>query len=271
LLQNDDVLPLGTFMFGQDNQLSASWGATLTPELFDEMLLIDQGLPVTVSLRAGSSVQGLVYRLLLPFGIPAVFDTPDVETTVPLTFLGGSSCYVALAQCAQLLGCFPPYYDNLRRFRFKSPLLEGDTKYDHVYPVGERIIEETFQVASTQYKAPNRYIVVGSDPNNPVVGVYDLPASAPNSAANRDGRIVTTQRTAQGVTDIALATHLAWMDALTDRTVYRSVKFDATADPRHDGFDTMLARGTRYLETAWSLQLTSGGAHHHEGSVLWVP
>jgi hypothetical protein len=271
LLQNDDVLPLGTLMFGQDNQLSSSWGATLTPELFDEALLLDQGLPLTVSLRAGSSVQGLVYRLLLPFGITAVFDAPDVETTVPLVFLAGSSCYVALAQCAQLLGCFAPYYDNLRRFRFKSPLLEGDTHLDHVYPVGERIVDDSFKIASTQYKAPNRYIVVGSDPNNPVVGIYDLPDSAPNSAKNRSGRVVTRQRTAQGVTDIAMATHLAWMDAITDRTTYQSVAFDATADPRHDGFDTMLARGTRYLETLWSLQLVSGGAHHHEGNTLWVP
>lgn len=269
ILQNGARFALGTFLFGQDNQSPASWGVKATPEFFDRAFLLDQGLAATVSLRAGQSVQGLVYRLLLPYAITAVFDCLDVETTTPLVFPPGSSTYAALKVCADLLGCFAPFFDALDVLRFRTPRAAGDTTVDRTYSSGSTIVEETVQLSAWLFQATNRWIVVGDGRVAPVVGVYDLPASAPHSAANRDGKVVTKTRTVSGVTSSSMAQHLAWMDAITDRTAYGKVTFDSLADPRHDAFDTLLVLGTRYLETAWEIECSSGGAHRHEGAELW--
>lgn len=277
ILQNGSVYPLGTFMFGQDNQAPASWGNKLTPELFDEAFLLDQPLDVTESVPVGGTVKGLISRLLAPFPMfPVQIDADDVGAGSPLTFLAGSSRYDALKTAAALLGCFAPYLSNARVLRFKQPLDPGDTAVDHTYLKADagnevigRIFDETITLSNDSYRAPNRYIVVGDNLSAPVVGVYDLPDSALNSAANRDGRIVAKTRTVQGI-DAPTALHLAYMDGITDQTAYGKVTFAATADPRHDGFDTLNVLGTRYLETAWEIELVSGGQHHHEGATLWL-
>lgn len=269
ILQNGARFPLGILMFGQDNRAPASWGTKFTPELFDEVFLIDQDLDTTVSAPIGASVYDLIIVLLAPFKYEILVDLPDVNVAAPLVFQVGSSRYAALKAAAGLLGCFAPYFDNEHRFRFKSARLSGDTTVDHTYRSGLRIIEEQMQLQNSSYKAPNRYIVANGDPVNPVVGIYDLPPSAPHSAFSRDGRIVTTSRTAQGLLTTEAARQAAYVDAITDRTSYGRITFAATADPRHDGFDTMDIIGTRYLETAWTLELVSGGLHTHEGTQLW--
>lgn len=270
VIQNGESFPIGRFMFGMDNQASGDWGVLGTPDMFDRMFLLDEGLGETVALRPGSSVQGMVYRALLPFGITAVFGGDDVLTATPLVFLAGSSRYVLLKHAADLLGCFPPFFDNQEQLVYRFPRDEGDTTIDHEYGPATTIVDDTVQVSSSSYKAPNRYIVVGDGQTAPIVGIYNLPDSAPHSAKNRDGRIVTSQRTVQGLADSSLAQHLAWIDALTDRTPYGSVSFDALANPRHDGFDTLLVNGRRYLESSWELTCVSGGPHRHVGSEMWA-
>lgn len=276
VLQNGSAFPLGTFMFGQDNQQPASWGNRLTPELFDQALDLDQQLEKTVSVPTGGSVRGLIGALLAPFAFDVRIDMPDQAAAAPLLFLAGTSRYDALKVAASLLGCFNPFLDNAGVLRFKAPRGAGDTAVDHEYQIGDavtrgRIFDETVQLSNDSYRAPNRYIVTGADPSQPVVGVYDLPDGAPHSAVNRGGRVVTAPvRTVQGLSDPVLAGALAYQDAITDRTAYSTVRFAAAADPRHDGFDIMDVLGTRYLETAWELELVVGGQHRHEGSALWV-
>lgn len=277
LLQNGSEFPLGIFMFGQDNQAPSDFGNTLTPELFDEAFLLDQPLDMTVSVPTGGTIKGLIDRLLAPFPKLVVrVDADDIGSASPLLFLAGSSRYDALKQAAAMLGCFAPYLDRNDMLRFKLPRDAGDTAVDHTYLRGDltagitgRIFDESIQLSNDSYRAPNRYLVVGDSLTAPVVGTYDLPDSAPNSAVNRDGRVVSTSRTVQGI-DASTALHLAYMDAITDQTAYGKVSFAAAADPRHDGFDTLNVLGVRYLETAWELDLVSGGDHRHEGVTLWV-
>lgn len=275
-LQNGSAFPLGTFMFGQDNQQPASWGNRLTPELFDQAFLLDQQLEKTISIPTGGSVRGLISTLLAPFSFDVRIDMPDQAAAAPLLFLAGTSRYDALKMAASLLGCFNPYLDNAGVLRFKAPRGAGDTQVDHTYLIGDgatrgRIFDESVMISNDSYRAPNRYIVTGADPSQPIVGVYDLPDSAPHSAVNRGGRVVTAPvRTVQGLSDPALAVALAYQDAITDRSSFSTVRFAAAADPRHDGFDIMNVLGVRYLETAWELELSVGGEHRHEGSALWV-
>lgn len=269
VLQNGERFPLGVLMFGQDNRAPFSWGVKATPELSDESFLVDQPLDATMSLPQGGSVVDMVTVLLGPVGLPAVvIEAGDQAASSSLVWRVGTSRMSALQACAGLLGCFNPFFDNAGAFRFKLPPAPGSST-DHQYPWGSRVIDDTTVTASTAYKIPNRFVVIGDNADTPIVGVYDLPDSAPHSAAHNGGRIVTTTRNMQGLTDQSAANAAAYLDALTYNTPYETIDFAATADPRHDVYDSMTVRGVDYLETGWSLDCANGGEHHHTGARLW--
>lgn len=273
-LQNGEAIPLGVYMFGEDHQGLASYGSAETPDVFDETFLLDQPLDVTVAAPVGASVYDLIAVLLEPFPEfntadgTLIVEPPDVAVASPQTFLVGSSRYAALKICADLLGAFPPTWDNRHRLLFKSSGTSGDTHVDFTYDAGSIILDESPKFSSSTYKVPNRFIVVGSDPGTPVVGVYDLPDSAPHSFAQR-GRRVSTSRTVQGITSQEAAEQTAYLDALQDPTPYGHIALSTTANPFHDVYNVMQVLGVRYLERSWRLQLVNGGEHEHEGVTLW--
>ena len=283
ILQNGDRWPLGVYMFGQDNESPFSWGDTIhkqprksigrsrakTPELVDETFLVDQPLDYTASANVGDSIIGLINQLLAPVVLPTVvIEAVDQAATSPLAYRVGTGRYAALAALAGLLGCYPPFFDNAGNFIFKQAPAPTDLSVDHTYSAGGRILDGTTTISSTAYRAPNRYQVIGDDPAAPVVGIYDLPASAPHSQA-QTGRIVTTSRNMQGLASVDIANVAAYVDALTDHNTYGTVAFSSTADPRHDTYDRVDVLGVRYLETGWTLECRSGGAMTHQGTQLW--
>lgn len=269
ILQNGDRFPLGIYMFGQDNDTQHSWGTTKTPELVDETFRVDRALDSTATLPTGGSIISLINTLLAPIGlVQIVIEAADQACSSPLLYRVGSGRYAALAALASLLGCYPPFFDNAGAFRFKVAPSPTDTTINDTYALGGRIIADTIVTSSTAYRAPNRYQVIGDNVDTPVVGIYDLPASAPHSAA-QTGEIVTTTRNMQGLSDQNIANVAAYVDALTDRTTYRTIAFSSTADPRHDTYDLMNVLGDRYLETGWSLQCSNGGVMTHQGNILW--
>lgn len=272
ILQNGNRYELGVLMFGQDNNTEHSWGATKTPELVDETFVVDRALDATATASTGDSIIGLISALLAPISLPGgiIIEAADQAASSPLLYRVGTGRYTALTALASLLGCYPPHFDNHGALRFKPAPAPTSANVDHVYDLGGRIHADTIVTSSTAYRAPNRYQVIGDNPTTPVVGTYDLPPSAPHSAAQRDGLIVTTSRNMQGLADQTIADLAAYVDALTDRTPYATVAFTSTADPRHDTYDTISILGVRYLETGWTLQCTPGGPMTHTGTALWA-
>jgi hypothetical protein len=269
-LQNGTVFPLGTFLYVDAPQRLANVANTQTPSFSDESTFLQQNLDETITASAGASVYDVIVALLDPLpGIMVLVDSPDVAVGTTTPFVVGSSRYEALKWCASALGCYPPFFDNLNRLRFKTTLLSTDTSSDHSYPSGVRILDDTTELKGSGYLVPNRYIVVNGDAQNPVGGIYDLPDSAPHSFAQRGRRIVAPIDTVSSILSPEAAVQQAYIDALTDPAAFGTITFNATADPRHDGYDVMTVLGTRYLETSWSLVCANGGAHTHAGTTLW--
>lgn len=274
-LQNGSTFSLGVLMFGTDARNLVSWGEEWTPELFDEMFLLDQDLGGSVGVAAGGSLLGLfdtlAGQILDPLGVPTSYLVSDVLASSPLAFKVGTSRLAALTALAAALGALPPFFDNDGTLTLKPPPT-SDSPMDHIYEKGTRIVDGTPSVTNSSYKAPNRYIVVGDDVNGTAVrGFYDLPASSPNSYAVT-GQIVTAPtHTVSGLTDQTLANLIAYVDSLTDRTTYATAAFAGALDPRHDVFDTVQFLGLPYLETASSIDCSSGGDHHHTVTRMWTP
>lgn len=272
-LSNGSPYPLGVFMFGMDERTIYTASEIWTPEMFDEGFLLEQGLDRPWSIDVGGSVLTLFTQIagsiLGPFGIPTDYNVPDVLAASPVSFSVGSTGNAALQPLAELLGCFPPFFDNSGVHSLKLAPAAGAAA-DHTYTDGTRVFDGTFKATNSKFKAFNRYIVTGDAVSSAaVVGIFDLPDSAPNSYAQTGKRVTAPLHTVTGLTDPALAQQIALVDALTDRTTYATATFSAAADPRHDVFDTVNARGDLYLETGWQMELSSGGAHQHSLSRIW--
>lgn len=274
ILEDGAQFPLGVFMFGDDARALFSWGIEWTPTLFDEAFILDQGTSIPYGARPGDSLLALVNAVLAPFNLPSIsIEVPDaaVPGDTPLSFPAGSTTsYQILATLAPLLSAFPPFFDGNGTFTFKALLRPGQPTPDDIYESGQlsRILDGTPNFASSAYKAPNQWIVVGGTTTDPVIGIYDLPASSPNSITQRGYLVQAPTITMQGV-DASVANLAAFRAAITDRNAYGTARFDGSIDPRHGTFDVVQFMGDMYLETGWQIQCASGGAHTHNLTRLW--
>lgn len=271
VLQNGDRWPLGVFMFGDDTHAPRSWGDLWTPTLFDETFIVDQGLPYTVSRPPGASMLGLLHELIDPLHLPDVNidSVPDTTNADVVIYQAGSSRNKAAVAVAGLLGCFPPFFDNAGTYTLKTPAPVGANP-DHVYDLGGHVVEGTPKTTSSIYRAPNQWIVTSGNPSGSLVGIYNLPDSAPNSFANT-GRTVQAQPvTMQGLSTQQLVDIAAYITALRDRNVYTQAQFASTLDPRHDTFDLVSLYGQSYQETAWEATLAPGANHTHDLTGIFV-
>jgi hypothetical protein len=264
VLQNGERFSLGVFMFGDDNRAPYSWGTQWTPDLFDESFIVDDPLDQTYGVAPGSSILTLVNILVGQCNLADVdfSAVPDAHASSAVTFVAGTSRAQAIAALLRMLGCYPPYFNNNGTYTTRlAPAT--DTGPDHIYGSGGRIIDGSIKTTNSRYRAPNRYQVIGSDPNGGIVGVYDLPDAADNSYAKTGDRVTATA-TMQGVPSVDVANLAAYINALTDQQNYVKASYDSTADPRHDTFHLVNLLGVQFQEVSWSIDCVSGGVMHHE-------
>lgn len=265
VLENGAEFPLGVFMFGDDNRNDLSWGTAWSPALFDEMFLIDQYLlDADIGIPPGASVLSLVIALLAPVGIPVLDFTgvTDVLAQTALSYKAGSSRTQALIALAGILGCYPPFIDNVGDLRIKPAPASGAPP-DHRYGSNTRVIEGSVKTTNSAYRAPNRYQVVSGDATGSIIGIYDLPSTSPNSY-DQTGVRVTASQSVSGIPTTDLANLAAYINALKDgATAYTQASFESTVDPRHDVFDLVQLNGTMYSEVSWDIECSSGGIMQH--------
>lgn len=267
-LGNGDSLSLGVFMFGDDVRGLHSWGERATPALFDETFDVDQALEQTVGVAPGGSTLALFAQLVGELDLPDFdINVPDQPAATSLVYKAGTSRNQALRALAALLGCFPPFFDNEGTYRLRQAPAPG-APAQHIYETGGRIFAGSVEYSSSEYRAPNRWIVVSDNPSGSIVGIYDLPDAAPNSFANT-GRRVRSEKQMQGIASQEIADLAAYVNALTDRNNYTKATFRSAADPRHDGFELSQLYGSVWAETAWEIACSPGGGMTHDLTGFW--
>lgn len=269
VLQNGVTFPLGVFMIGDDNRAPFSWGQIWTPELFDETFIVDQPLDQTYGLAPGDSILQLVNLLVGQVGLASVdfSGITDAHASSTVSYAAGSSRNQAVIALVALLGCFAPYFDNSGVYTTKAAP-SPSAGPDLIYGSDDRVLDGTTTTTNSIYRAANRYEVVTTGAQGGPVGIYDLPASAPNSYANTGLRVVSSS-SSQGIPDVATANLAAYINALTDRDTYVVANFSSTADPRHDTFSLVQIFGVLMQETAWEITCSSGGAMTHTLSAYY--
>lgn len=252
---------LGRYLVADSSDLVTSAGSTAPLTLLDEMFVVDQELDVGFD-AAGQLVDQVAARLVegLPIGALVVDAT---EFTSVAAWSPGTSRANALRDLATSGGYFMPWFDHRGWLRLRRAFDPADQAVTIDLDASRRVIRGSISRGTDLLTAPNRFVVVSNDPGSeaePVVGVYDVPASAPHSIAQRGfvlPKTVDVQLHSQ-----AQATVYARTLGL-QQTVYEVVELSTPVDPRHDAYEVVRWDGVRWLEVSWTMPLVPGGEMRH--------
>lgn len=266
--------PLGRYVPSAQVRSRHTNGVTSTVNFYDEGFIVDQQLdtsfgptlPFTVE-----SVPSMLTRLLTP--LPINF---HIESS-PYTSSGAWSIGTRRGQVVETLALdgdyLSPWFDHTSTMRFIRSFDPATALATFELDGVARVIRDRVIESDDLINLPNRFVIVGNGAGattsqGEIVGVADVPSSAPHSIINR-GFIVPLTETRQVDTSDqagAIARNLALRI-----TAVEQVELQTPPDPRHDSYDVIHWRDAHWLETSWSLTLEEGAPMQHIAQRAYAP
>lgn len=264
--------PLGVYLWGSDQSHRSTYGVPEDCTLVDQCSILFQPLSQSVSYPAGTIIATALAEQATALGITSVnIDGNTAALSGPVAWFAGSDTSLAVMEslCAAG-GYYAPYFDNDGTLRCRIAPNIATSPPDVTYLMGSRIVRDSILESNDLLNAPNRYIVIDNSATAaPMVGTFDVPASAPHSYANRGFRIVQSTNL-QGLTDQAAADAAAQAQYAQGSSTYSWLSFESAPDPRHDTFNIVgvqLDVGgsiVNYREQGWRLPCSPGSKMHHD-------
>lgn len=239
-----------------------SSGTTSSASFYDEGFIIDQQIPNSFGANTvnGEMVTSMLQRFLVSYPIK-YFIEGVLQSYKSIGAWGAGTRGGFILEQLALDGDFlSPWFDNTSTLRFirsvEAELPSFD--FDDGTVNRDNIIESDNLIS-----APNRFVVIGNGAaslGESLVGVADVPSSAPHSIANRG--FVVTEVVNRQVTTAAQAGAIA-VNLARNQTFVEQVELQTPGDPRHDSYDVVLWQEKRWVEIAWTLpfNVTSPMSH----------
>jgi len=254
--------PLGRYMFTDAQLAKYTSGKLGSYALLDEMFIIDQQVTIGIS-GGGRPVPTLIRDVLRDVSIPIPY-TLETSPYVSVESWGiGTGRGQVLESLALSGDYFGPWFGNDRLLHFIRSFDPAQRVPDFDFDNSSNVSRDDIIEAGDLLTAPNRFIVVSNtaqDPTQPVVGVADVPVTAPHSAANRGFviPIVINLQVADAPQASAVARNLA-----IRQDVFERVTLATAPDPRHDSYNVVRWQSQLWLELGWTMTLVEGGAMVH--------
>lgn len=264
MIVGGETFPLGTYVFTDAARARTTAGRRLTGAVADLGFVVDQPTDATVGVAANTNVGTAIAEVLAGVDGLQGFTVEATAQAVgaPIGWAAGTNRGRILADLAALGGYFAPFAANDSQIRVLQAFDPAELPPTFTFGPGGRVIDNTVTESDDLLDAPNRFVVIdNANPDAPIVGTYDVPVTAPHSAANR-GFVVADVRDVQGLGTAAAADAAARAAGLAT-LVYATVTLSTPPDPRHDGYDIVGYDGANWLETAWSLPLVEGSEMSH--------
>lgn len=267
-LQNGAEFRLGTFLWADDNRPRRSWGDESHTELSDFSHILAQESTTALGFGRGANITLIMFFLLGRAAfqlrdIAVIGEAANRGLRDPRSWEPGSTWLDRLNDLGAGCGFASPYFDQDGRFYFDAvpdPAVSAPSVPE--YGDDTRIIADSIVSSNGLLTAPNDFGAFDSGTDRLRTGRYQLPASAPHSFARRGWRIGKT-RNVQGTETQAQLTNNA-RSLARGADVLEYLTFSSTLDPRHGTYAIVPAFGKMWLETAWSMELRSGGAMRHD-------
>lgn len=273
---NGTEYPLGRYMFTDaSRQVFTSGipgphtaGGLAQVTLNDEMFMVDQQITRGIT-SVGQSITGTIATMLTALGV--VF---EIEAS---PFIGAESWGIgtnrgSLLEAMSLTGdFFSPWFGNDTKFHMVRTFDPSSRVPDFDLDSGNNVLRDSIVETDDLIMAPNRFVVVSNSSSTPdieIVGIADVPPTAPHSIVNRG--FVLPQVLNLQLSDNTQAQAVA--SGLAQRqTVFERVGLSTALDPRYDSYNVVRWQGNNWLELAWSMQLTEGGTMSHVLRKAYAP
>lgn len=252
-----DVWPLGTYQFADATYQRTSRGRRLNAICVDQGIELSEPLAETFSVAANKNVGDALREFLDVAGVTAYFvDGTGHTAGSALTWPAGTPKTKVLSELASVGGYLEPWFTSRNVLRIKAVFDPAKVPVTFDYDDGP-IIADTITESNDLLTAPNRFQVIDNSASaDPIVGIYDIPSTAPHSHLNK-GRYVVQSEQRQGLLSVAQANDAALALGLQSAAT-ESYEFSVLPDPRHESFDVTRYRGANWLELGWTLTLLEG-------------
>jgi len=268
--------PLGVFLFANPHEKVSSYGHWLNSDLMDQSVILNQGREAAFGIDAGSQILPAMQLMIDELGLTARASIDPTLVTLspdaPHSWAAGTTRGKILGDLCTAAGFYPPYFDGLGWLRLRAvpyPLsaAPADLFFDET---NSRILSDSIDVSNNLNTAPNRYIVTGPALSTAeIVGIYDIPPSAPHSFQHRGFHVVAPPVQNALVTDNASAIAAAHALYANDFSAYEQIEFSTAPEPRVGGYQVMDVIGTKYRVQSWSLTCSPGSEHRHTGRAIY--
>lgn len=266
VLEDGTEWPMGVFYFTGRSKNWRSDRLVVPVSLGDGGALLTEKCDRTIAIPPYGDVAKTMDEVVARAGIIAVERSfVDTRTLEPQAWPAGTTWGSILSDLCQLVGFFPPHFNNDGVLRLRPALQLDAQPADHSYftDTTSRVVVDSMVEDDNLLDMPNAHVVVSSDAvNSEVWAIAFVDWYAPNSV-ERIGRIKPEIHKVQGLADTATAQKMADAFAASQQINYREINFSSTPDPRHDAYDVVNFNGNLYRETAWSLPLKAGSEMSH--------
>lgn len=300
--------PLGRYMAADRTRVDFATNmmqgsVAFTDELAQVTVPLERGFSAPQSGDNGASVSGtniatLVRALLNRFRLfdphdawggvgtvtPVVIESGgyipveiDIEPTTYLSTMAwraGTTGGQVLEDLALSGDYWSPWMDNTGTFRM---IRTFDPFTPSVVPLANwddtrAAIRGSVSYTDDLLTAPNRFVVIsnkgaGVNATTPITSTYDTPADAPWSIANRG--FVVPQIIDAPVDSVGAARAMA-RNIGRRAQVFERAQVSTPPDPRHDSYDVVVWKGSKWLELAWTLTLVEGAPMVHTLRKVYV-
>jgi hypothetical protein len=262
--------PLGRYMFATSDLNIRSGGNELSPQLVDEMFIVDQQITdsfTTHNVNLTTDMPTINVGTLL---IKLLGDLPLAGMSIASTSYFGDGSWTPGTRRGQIVDALTvqgdymsPWFNHngiLTFIRTVDPTTDVAT-FD--FDAHSRVFQDSITVQSNIINAPNVYVVVGNFTGvngGEITGRYEIPNSAPYSIFNRGFEIpevIDLQ-----VSDTAQAFAAAKSIGI-QRNIVDTIQCTTPPDPRHDCHDIVIFQGQHWLEIGWMMTLMEGGEMTH--------
>lgn len=265
MLVGGEEFTLGRYVPADWPRFLSTGGTTSSASFFDEGFIVDQQITNAFgpSTTLTEFVSTLLNRFLVNYPIQFSIEPSDFVTLG--SWGAGTRGGFVVEQLALDGDYLAPWFDNQSIMRFIRNFDPANVIPTFDFDVGNRVIRENIIESDNLIDAPNRFVVIGNgsatiENGGAIVGVADVPNSAPHSIMNRGFVVpsVVTRQIESATQAAAIAQNLVQRQTLVEQ-----VSLTTAPDPRHDSYDVIRWQGENWLEIGWSLTCSEGAPMQH--------
>lgn len=266
---NGAEYPLGKYIFTDESRGVFTSGKLANVVLNDEMFLVDQ--QITTGINSNNrNVATVAQDIMSPLPISFVMEPSPYSSNSSWTL--GTGRGAVLEDLATQGDYFSPWFGNDTFMHWIRSFDPADGRLpDFDFDSHNVVLRTGITETSDLLTAPNKFIVISNSPSSTaeqVVGVASVPATAPHSFSSRGFEIASVQDLQ--VLDSGQAQGVA-QNMVNRQTIFERTTLSTPPDPRHDSYNVIRWQGALWLELAWSMALTEGGAMGHMIRKAYAP